>query len=166
VTAAEFPVIVERAKYFVPTIGVAALCAQAGVVVALLAGAVIGQLSLSVSSNPHAELVLAIWCGLSATAGGAWWLNRTWRIHHERKVIVDARGVTYVAFAGKVRAIAWGDILRVDEAEPYGLEEGRSLIYTFAGGTLSVSELDYAGYREIRRLTRERVPGKTKLIIR
>lgn len=162
----EFPVAVDAAQYFVPAIGLAALGAQAGAVIALIASAVFGQPFLSASSNPNAELMLAIWCACCGTAGVAWWLNRTWRIHHERKLIVDARGLTYVPFAGKARAIAWGDVVRVDEAEPYGLEEGFSLIYTFAGGTLPVSELDFPGYREIRRLTRERLPDRTKLIIR
>jgi hypothetical protein len=161
---AEFPVAVGRETYVVPAIGLAALAAQAGAVLAMLLGAVVGTPFLTAAAHPRFEGFIAAWCGCCGGAAVMRWLRRTWRIDHERKLIIGTTGLAYHAFADQVREAHWDDVLRVVEEEPRGLGEGRTLVYTVPGGTFTIDEWDYEGYREIRRLTIARLPaGRVRL---
>ena len=157
--AAEFPISVDRASYVIPTVGIAFLVSTAGAIVAMVAGmAAAGR-----GFEPPSDVAFAVWLMATWVGGAAWWVRRRWRIHHERKLVVDVRGITYVKFAGRERLMRWSDIQRVEEVEEYGPGEGYSLIYRVGRRRFSVRDGDFLDYRELRRLTRHYLPERTLL---
>jgi hypothetical protein len=150
----EFPVVPDRAAYVIPVVGI--------VFIAMTAATGIGMF-VAMTGRVSAETLMAVTVFVGIGAGG-WWTRRTWRIHAERKLIVNAEGLTYVAFAGRSRLMRWSDIVRVDEEEEYGPDEGRSLIYRLARRQFIVRGGDFHGYSDLRQLTLRYLPSRTKLM--
>jgi hypothetical protein len=159
VPPAEFPITVDRASYFIPTVGIAFLASFAGAIAAII----VGMAAAGRGSEPPSDLAFVVWLVASGVGGAAWWVRRRWRIHHERKLLVDAHGITYVKFAGRERLMRWGDIQRVEEVEEYGPDEGHSLIYRIGRRSFSVRCGEFHDYGELRRLTKHYLPERTSL---
>jgi hypothetical protein len=158
----EFPTCIDRASYFIPTVGIVALASIAAAIV----GMVVGMAAAGRGSEPPGETAFFSWVIAAGAGGGAWWVRRRWRIHHERKLVIDREGIFYVAFAGRPRVMRWHDIKAITEEEEYGPDEGRSLIVRHAGGRFIIRDSDFHGYGEIRMLASEYLAGRTVLLER
>ena len=105
--------------------------------------------------------MLAGWLVISVAGGAAWWVHRRWRIHHQRKLIVDERGITYVKFSGRERLMRWEDINGITEDEEWEL--GRWLAVWHQSGRFVIRDHAFHGYNEIRVLAQTYLPGRTRL---
>jgi hypothetical protein len=160
--AGRFSARVDRASYVIPTIAVVAAAGIAGAVVAMAAGVA----AVRRGGGPPSGAQVIGWSILVGVVAGAWWIRRLWRIHHERKLVIDDDGIFYVAFAGRPRVMRWDGISAITEEDERGRQGWRSLIVHHTGGKLTIRERDFHGYREIRRLASAHLAGRTVLLER
>jgi hypothetical protein len=153
----EFPIVIDRASYFIPTVGISALCGIGGAIVAM----VVGMAAAGGGIEPPSDTWLISWLVVSVVGGGAWWVRRRWRIHRERKLVVDREGITYVALAGRARLMRWTEIHEIAEEEEWEL--GRWLTVQHPSGRFVIEGHAYHGYNEIRELARAYLPSRTRL---
>jgi hypothetical protein len=163
---AEFPVVVDRVSYVIPTFGIAAIACTVAAIIASGVGIAIGARIPLEDRVAWEDAAFFTWILSAGVIGAGWWLRRRWRIHHERKLVVDREGITYVAFAGQAHLMRWTDIVGVEEKEEYGPDEGMSLIYRLEGGTFGYRKFivrngDFHGYAELRQLTLAYLPSRT-----
>lgn len=156
-TAREFPVVTDPASYYIPTVGIAFLSMTAGFFVAI----VVGTVAASRGFEPVTDVPFIAWMAVTGVGGAAWWVRRRWRIHHERKLIVDGVGITYVKFAGRSRLIRWSDMREIIEEEEWEL--GHWLTIKHRWGHFKIESHAFHGYDEIRELARVFLPGRTHL---
>lgn len=64
----ECPVVIDRASYVIPTIGIAFLPATGGSVVAMIAGMIAGGRAV----EPLSESALFVWVAATFVGGAAW----------------------------------------------------------------------------------------------
>lgn len=160
----EFPVVVDRASYVIPTVGIAMIGATLGAIVAMGAGIALGASFPETAAASLTTVAAMSWIVLAGVGSAAWFVRRRWRIHHERKLIIDGEGITFVPFSNQGRLFRWRDIASVEEKEEWGPDEGLSLVYALQNGrSFTVEDRDYQGYDEIRRLTVAYLPSRVTL---
>lgn len=163
-TRTSFPVPIRREAYVFPTIAIAVAAAAATAVIYVVAGRNFAQ-ELAPGVDQLYVVIAAVGPALAGVIAAGIWIERRQRIHRERKLIIDAHGITYVAMAGREQLMRWDEFRRVDEQQSRG-DGACELVYLLAKSTFVVSERDFHGYQQIRRMTRERLPDRTQLLRR
>lgn len=162
-----FRVPVDRASYLLPTTGVAMLGATGMAVVVLAIGPVVEGLDTQLAgsaSGPTDALAMGL-VAAAAVASAGWWIRRRSRIHRERRVVIDAGGVTLEAFATRGRTIPWPHITRVIEAPSYGEWDRRQIEILVDGRPqLRIDEDHFQSYDLLRFVLLARLPERTTLL--
>lgn len=157
-----FPALVDRESYVIPTVGVFAIAAIGAGVLAAVAGIALG--GRIDTGDPEWARWTTGWILGAATGAAGWWIRRRWRIHRERRLMIDGAGITYVPFAGRAHLMRWHQMRSIRETR--GLERGQGpyLRVRLDTGRFTIDCREFEGYPEIRRLISVYQPGRTTLL--
>jgi hypothetical protein len=162
----EFPVPVDRASYFLPTVGMVVIGSIVAAISLMVAAMTLPGIELLERLIPAALRDIVVF-GMIAGAGalaGVWWVRRRVRIHSERKLVLHARGITYHAYSGRQRLMPWDDMARVVEtADRY--DECQSLRFHMASSSFDVGADDFVGYDLIKFIVLNRLPEITATVV-
>jgi hypothetical protein len=137
---AEFPVPVDNAAFYIPTVGIAMMGAT---------GAAIIAFPLGMMGVPGWIVLPGIVA--AAIAAGLWWVRRVRRVHAERKLVLEREGITYYRFADRPYLIRWTDIVSIVEHVDRGDETLRWLEFKLqGGGAFRIYSDAFIGFEEIR----------------
>ena len=156
----EFRAIVYRDAYFLPTIGIAFI----GVMGAGFLASVVGIFVGNDLSNETGYRITATWIVSAGIFAAAWWVRRQWRIHHERKLILDQDGITYVPFEGRSRVMRWHEIEAITERKGFRRGSGYFLRVRLSSGHFVIGSTTFDGYGEIRARVYASAPGRVTLM--
>jgi hypothetical protein len=149
----ELPVPVDNVSYVIPTVGIGMLGFLGAAIVSMVVGMAL-------------PLPAGLMMALDAAAGvaaAAWWVRRRWRIHRERKLVVDRDGITYYRFADSTRLMKWDDIVRVVEYVDRGDETIRWMDLSLKSGSFRLENDAFVGYDRVRERIRKRLGSRAEL---
>lgn len=156
----EFRATVYRDAYFIPTIGIAIL----GVIGAGFLASIPGVVDANAAGTTTGAVLIAVWLVAAGVFAAAWWVRLQWRIHHERRLIIDDAGITYVPFDGQSRLMRWTDIESVVEKRGLRRGSGCFLRLRLRHGTFVININAFDGYFEIRERVAAAVPDRIRLM--